>query len=177
MTQIIAIGYCDDAGAAGAADRSRSLASELAFGADAVATVVRHRCGTCDACTSYHPDGGGEQWGPFLAGLIASALLGGGTTGRSRATPDSGAPGVDVTFLGQVHDMLEPGTSVLLVAVPDGGFDGAVQGLGSLGGTVLTSPVCAEVDNVAEVRDAGGLTAPNVATSAFGPPQITTAST
>ena len=151
MTQLIAIGYCDDAGAAGAADRSRSLASGFAFGADAVATVVRHRCGTYDACTSYVPHGGGEQWGPLLAGLIASAVLGGGTSGRSRATPDSGAPGVDVMFAGQVHDMLEPGTSVLLFAVPDDAFDDAIQMLGPLGGTVLTSSLSAELDDAAAV--------------------------
>ena len=152
MIQLLAIGYCDDTGAAIAADCARSLASELAFGADAVATVVRHRSGTCDACTSYVPDGGGEQWGPLLCGLIASAVLGGGTTSRSRATPDSGAPGVDVMFVGQVRNMLEPGTSVLLFAVPDDAFDDAIQVLGPLGGTVLTSSLCPAVDNAAAVE-------------------------
>jgi uncharacterized membrane protein len=124
VAQLIAIGYRDQTGAAHAADSAREFAAELAFASDSIATVVCGPGGTCEACTAYDPVGGG-RWGLFWSGVVSGALLG----------TDAG---VDAMFVWQVRRMLEPETSALLLAVPDGMCDVAIQRLSAFGGTVLT---------------------------------------
>lgn len=147
MTQLIAIGYRDKTGAVQAAESARELAAERALESDSIATVVCGAGGSCEACTAYNPARGG-QWGLFWSRVVSSALV--GTASVDRQAPRSRLDvGVDAMFAWQVGRMLEPETSALLLAVPDGTCDMAIQRLSSFGGTVLTWPLSA-MDDVGE---------------------------
>ena len=67
MSDLIAIGYPDEATAEAAADEARRLAKDLIIEPDAIAVIVRDQSGDYHVHTRHHLVGGGATWGMFWA--------------------------------------------------------------------------------------------------------------
>ena len=73
MSDLIAIGYPDQATATAAADEARRLAADLIIEPDAIAVIERDADGDYHVHTSHHMVGAGATWGMFwgvLFGLL-----------------------------------------------------------------------------------------------------------
>jgi uncharacterized membrane protein len=149
MSDLIAIGYDDEATAAKAAEEVRRLAGELIIQPDAVATIVRDKDGDYHVNTNHHFVGGGATWGMFwglLFGLlffvpVFGLAIGAGfgaLFGKIEKT------GIDAEFQKQVRDMIKPGNSALFLIVEKVTPDKAVAALSKFGGTVLKSSLSNE---------------------------------
>jgi len=149
MSDLIAIGYPDEATADAAADEARALARDLIIEPDAIAVIIRDREGKYHVHTSHNPVGTGATWGmfwgllfgflffiPFL-GLAVGAGLG-ALMGKASKI------GIDREFEEQVRDMIRPGTSALFLMVEKVTPDKAVEALSRFGGTVLKSSLSKE---------------------------------
>src|ERR1700722_6073988 len=74
MSDLIAIGYPDEATAEAAADEARRLAKDLIIEPDAIAGIARDKEGKNHAHTSHNPVGAGASWGMFW-GLLFGLLF------------------------------------------------------------------------------------------------------
>ena len=74
MSDLIAIGYPDEATAEAAAEEARGLARDLIIEPDAIAVIVRDKEGKYHVHTSHHLVGGGATWGMFW-GLLFGVLF------------------------------------------------------------------------------------------------------
>ena len=74
MSDLIAIGYPDEATAEAAADEARQLAKDLIIEPDAIAVIVRDKSGDYHVHTRHHLVGGGATWGMFW-GLLFGLLF------------------------------------------------------------------------------------------------------
>src|SRR6202035_3147213 len=74
MSDLIAIGYPDEATAEAAADEARRLAHDLIIEPDAIAVIERDTEGKYHVHTSHHPVGAGASWGMFW-GLLFGMLF------------------------------------------------------------------------------------------------------
>ena len=142
MSDLIAIGYPDQATAEAAADEARRLAKDLIIEPDAIAVIVRDDEGKYHVHTSHHPVGEGATWGMFwglLFGLlffvpVFGIALGAGFGALMGKITKSG---IDREFQDQVRGMLKPGTSALFLMVEKVTPDKAVEAMSKYGGTVL----------------------------------------
>jgi uncharacterized membrane protein len=153
MSDLIAIGYPDQATAEAAADEARRLAQDLIIEPDAIAVIVRDESGDYHVHTSHHPVGTGATWGMFwgllfgllffipVFGLAIGAGLG-ALMGKITKT------GIDKEFQDQVRGMLQPGTSALFLMVEKV----TVAAMSKYGGTVLKTSLSKEGEK--ELQDA-----------------------
>src|ERR1039457_3990292 len=74
MSDLIAIGYPDQATAEAAADEARRLAKDLIIEPDAIAVIVRDDEGKYHVHPSHNPIGAGASWGMFW-GLLFGLLF------------------------------------------------------------------------------------------------------
>src|ERR1700755_2627441 len=144
MSELIAIGYPDEATADEADAEARRLAQDLIIQPDAIAVIVRDKEGKYHTHTSHHLVGGGATWGMFwglLFGLLFFIPVFGMAIGAGlRALMGKvEKTGIDKAFQGEVRDMVQPGTSALFLGVEKVTPDRAIDGLKQYGGTVLKS--------------------------------------
>src|SRR5437899_2300059 len=122
MSELIAIGYPDQATAEEAADEVRRLSRDLIIEPDAIAVIVRDEDGKYHVHTSHHPVRSGASWGMFwgvLFGLLFfipgfGLLIGAGLGALMGKITKSG---IDKAFQDQVRGMVKPGTSALFLMV------------------------------------------------------------
>src|SRR3954465_9676302 len=157
MSTLIAIGYPDETTATQAGEVVEQLAKDLIIEPDAIAVIRRDREGKFHVTTNHHAVGGGATWGMFwgfLFGLLFFVpFLGmavGAGMGALMGKMTKGA--IDKEFQAQVRDMLEPGTSALLLVVEHGTTDKAHEERARYGGTVLKSSLSKETE--AELQEA-----------------------
>src|SRR6201993_3246291 len=157
MSDLIAIGYPDEATADEAAAEARRLAQDLIIQPDAIAVIVRDKEGKYHTHTSHHPVGGGATWGMFwglLFGLLFFIPVFGMAIGAGmgalmgKLTKSS----IDKQFQDQVRDMLKPGTSALFLMLEKVTPDKAVDAMSKYGGTVLKTSLSKEDER--ELQDA-----------------------
>jgi uncharacterized membrane protein len=164
MSDLIAIGYPDEATAEEAANEARRLAQDLIIQPDAIAVIERDGDGKYHVHTSHHPVGAGASWGLFwgllfgvlffvpVIGLAVGAGLG-ALLGKVTKS------GIDRQFQDQVRGMLKPGTSALFLMVEKVTPDKAVEAMSKYGGTVLKTSLSKQGEQ--ELQDAlHGGTAP-----------------
>ena len=157
MSDLIAIGYKDEATAEAAADEARRRAKDLSIDQDAIAVIVRDSEGEFHVHTSHHSVEDGTTWGmlwgllfgalffvPFLGVAVGAGL--GAIMGRITKA------GVDNDFQEQARDLLQPGTSALFLMVDKATPDRVVDALSHYGGTVLKSSLSEEGEK--ELKDA-----------------------
>jgi uncharacterized membrane protein len=157
MSDLIAIGYPEEATAEEAADEARRMARDLIIEPDAIAVIVRDKEGKYHVHTSHHPVGAGTTWGMFwglLFGLlffipVFGIAIGAGLGALMGKITKSG---IDKSFQDQVRGMLQPGTSALFLMVEKVTPDRAVEGLSKYGGTVLKTSLSREGES--ELQDA-----------------------
>ena len=157
MSDLIAIGYPEEATAEEAADEARRMARDLIIEPDAIAVIVRDKEGKYHVHTSHHPVGAGATWGMFwglLFGLlffipVFGIAIGVGLGALMGKITKSG---IDKSFQDQVRGMLQPGTSALFLMVEKVTPDRAVEGLSKYGGTVLKTSLSREGES--ELQDA-----------------------
>jgi uncharacterized membrane protein len=157
MSDLIAIGYPEQATAEEAADEARRMARDLIIEPDAIAVIVRDKEGKYHVHTSHHPVGAGTTWGMFwglLFGLlffipVFGIAIGAGLGALMGKITKSG---IDKSFQDQVRGMLQPGTSALFLMVEKVTPDRAVEGLSKYGGTVLKTSLSREGES--ELQDA-----------------------
>jgi uncharacterized membrane protein len=157
MSDLIAIGYPEEATAEEAADEARRMARDLIIEPDAIAVIVRDKEGKYHVHTSHHPVGAGATWGMFwglLFGLlffipVFGIAIGAGLGALMGKITKSG---IDKSFQEQVRGMLQPGTSALFLMVEKVTPDKAVEGLSKYGGTVLKTSLSREGES--ELQDA-----------------------
>jgi uncharacterized membrane protein len=157
MSDLIAIGYPDEATAEAAAEEARGLARDLIIEPDAIAVIVRDKEGKYHVHTSHHLVGGGATWGMFW-GLLFGVLffvpvvgiaIGAGLGALMGKVAKSG---IDSQFQDQVRGMLTPGTSALFLMVEKVTPDKAVEAMSKYGGTVLKTSL--SKDGEKELQDA-----------------------
>ena len=132
MSDLIAIGYPDEATAQAAADEAHRLAKDLVIEPDAIAVIVRDPDGKFHVHTSHHTVEDSTTWGmvwgllfgvlffvPFLGVAIGAGM--GALMGKITKL------GIDREFQDQVRDMLKPGTSALFLMVEKVTPDKAVR--------------------------------------------------
>jgi uncharacterized membrane protein len=149
MSDLIAIGYPDEATAQAAADEAHRLAKDLVIEPDAIAVIVRDPDGKFHVHTSHHTVEDSTTWGmvwgllfgvlffvPFLGVAIGAGM--GALMGKITKL------GIDREFQDQVRDMLKPGTSALFLMVEKVTPDKAVDALSQYGGTILKSSLSQE---------------------------------
>jgi uncharacterized membrane protein len=149
MSDLIAIGYPDEATAEAAAEEARRLAHDLIIEPDAIAVIVRDNEGKYHVHTSHHPVGAGASWGMFwglLFGMlffvpVIGIALGAGFGALMGKITKSG---IDQAFQDQVRGMLTPGTSALFLMVEKVTPDKAVEAMSKYGGTVLKTSLSKE---------------------------------
>src|ERR1700751_3670937 len=144
MSDLIAIGYPDEATADEAAAEARRLAQDLIIQPDAIAVIVRDKEGKYHTHTSHHLVGGGATWGMFwglLFGLLFFIPVFGMAVGAGMGAlmGKITKSGIDKQFQDQVRDMIKPGTSALFLMVEKVTPDKAVEAMSKYGGTVLKS--------------------------------------
>jgi uncharacterized membrane protein len=157
MSDLIAIGYPDEATAQAAADEAHRLAQDLTIEPDAIAVIVRDSDGKFHVRTSHHTVEDSTTWGmvwgllfgvlffvPFLGVAIGAGM--GALMGKITKL------GIDREFQDQVRDMLKPGTSALFLMLEKVTPDKAVDALSQFGGTVLKSSLSKEGEQ--ELQDA-----------------------
>ncbi len=149
MSDLIAIGYPDEATAEAAADEARRLARDLIIEPDAIAVITRDQDGKFHTHTSHHPVGTGATWGMFW-GLLFGVLffvpvfglaIGAGFGALMGKITKSG---IDKAFQDQVRDLLKPGTSALFLMVEKVTPDKAIEAMSKFGGTVLKTSLSKE---------------------------------
>src|SRR5260370_40285257 len=141
MSDLIAIGYPDEATAEEAANEARRLAQDLIIQPDAIAVIERDGDGKYHVHTSHHPVGAGASWGLFwgllFGGLFFVPVFGlaiGAGLGALMGKITKSA--IDRQFQAQVRDMIKPGTSALFLMVEKDHPDKALEALSKYGGTV-----------------------------------------
>jgi uncharacterized membrane protein len=157
MTNLIAIGYPDEATAEAAAEEARRLAKDLIIEPDAIAVIERDGEGKFHVHTHHHLVGSGASWGMFW-GLLFGMLffipvfgmaIGAGMGALMGKVTKSG---IDREFQEQVRGMLKPGTSALFLMVEKVTPDKAVEAMSKFGGTVLKTSL--SKDGEKELQDA-----------------------
>src|SRR5258708_20911797 len=122
MSDLIAIGYPDEATAEAAADEARRLAQDLIIQPDAIAVIVRDADGSYHVHTSHHPVGAGASWGMFwglLFGLLFFVPVFGMAVGAGLGAllDEIEKNGVHKEVQHQVRDIGNPGTPALFFMV------------------------------------------------------------
>jgi uncharacterized membrane protein len=149
MSDLIAIGYPDQATAELAADEARRLAKDLIIEPDAIAVIVRDDEGKYHVHTSHSPVGAGASWGMFwglLFGLLFFVpVIGIGIgAGLGALMGKVTKSGIDRQFQEQVRGLLKPGNSALFLMVEKVTPDKAVEAMSKFGGTVLKTSLSKE---------------------------------
>jgi uncharacterized membrane protein len=157
MSDLIAIGYPDEATADEAAAEARRLAQDLIIQPDAIAVIVRDKEGNYHTHTSHHLVGGGATWGMFwglLFGLLFFIPVLGMAVGAGMGAlmGKITKTGVDKQFQDQVRGMIQPGTSALFLMVEKVTPDKAVEAMRKYGGTVIKTSLSKEQEQ--ELQDA-----------------------
>jgi uncharacterized membrane protein len=143
MSDLIAIGYPDEATADEAAAEARRLAQDLIIQPDAIAVIVRDKEGKYHTHTTHHMVGSGATWGMFW-GLLFGLLFFIPVFGMGALMGKITKSGVDKAFQDQVRGLLQPGTSCLFLMVEKVTPDKAVEAMSKYGGTVLKTSLSKE---------------------------------
>jgi uncharacterized membrane protein len=161
MSDLIVIGYPDEATAEEAADEARRLARDLIIQPDAIAVITRDKEGKYHTHTSHHMVGAGASWGMFwglLFGLlffipVFGIAVGAGLGALMGKITKSG---VNSEFQEQVRGMLTPGSSALFLMVEKVTPDKAVEAMSKFGGTVLKTSLSKEGEDQLQEALHGG---------------------
>lgn len=153
MADVIAIGYEDETTAVEAMRTAEDLAADLIIQPDQIAAIVRHKDGSFQVITNHHEVGGGAAWGGFWGALfgllffvpVLGFAVGAGVGALMGKLAQSG---VDDGFEERVRTMLKPGTSALFLVVDRVTPERAIAALGPDGGTVLTSPLMEDTEEL-----------------------------
>jgi len=164
MSDLIAIGYPDEATADAAADEARRLAQDLIIQPDAIAVIVRDKEGKYHTHTSQHLVGGGATWGMFwglLFGLLFFVPVFGMAVGAGLGAlfGKVAKSGIDKQFQDQVRGMITPGTSALFLMVEKVTPDKAIEAMSKYGGTVLKTSLSKEGEQELQEALHGGSSA------------------
>src|SRR6201990_3081791 len=157
MSELIAIGYPDEATADEADAEARRLAQDLIIQPDAIAVIVRDKEGKYHPHPSHHLVGGGATWG-MLWGLLFGLLFFIPVFGMAIGAGMGALMGkvtkttIDKEFRDQVRDMVKPGTSALFLMLEKVTPDKAVEAMSQFGGTVLKTSLSKEDEK--ELQDA-----------------------
>ncbi len=144
MSDLIIIGYDDEATAEKAFGEVQRLQSELVLDINAAAVVHRKADGKLKVETPHEHSGvaGGALWGVLfgtLFGLIffipIIGLVTGGVLGALFGAMDDA--GIDGSFRDRVRDVLQPGKSALVMVVEKATPERAKEALAPYGGTLL----------------------------------------
>jgi uncharacterized membrane protein len=157
MSDLIVIGYPDEATAEAAADEARQLSKDLIIEPDAIAVIVRDAQGDYHVHTRHHRVGRGATWGMFwglLFGVLFFIPVFGMAIGAGLGALMSkvSKTGIDKQFQDQVRGLLKPGTSALFLMVEKVTPDKAVAAMSKFGGTVLKTSL--SKDGEQELQDA-----------------------
>ncbi len=131
MPELIAIAYPEETVAAQAAAELDRCAAEIPLDPDAIGVIVAEKNGTHQLLTSRHP-GATAAWSRFW-GVIFSVVM-------NEAEPSD----LDLSFRQQVKGLLQPGSSLLLVAVKQVTRETILATVSQYGGKPLTCPLTAE---------------------------------
>lgn len=131
MPELIAIAYMEETVAAQAAAELDRCAAEIPLDPDAIGVIVAEKNGNHQLLTSRHP-GATAAWSRFW-GVIFSVVM-------NEAEPSE----LDLSFRQQVKGLLQPGSSVLLVAVKRVAGGTILATVSQYGGKPLTCPLGAE---------------------------------
>ena len=120
MSDLIVIGYPDEATAEAAADEARRLARDLIIQPDAIAAITRDAEGKIHVHTQHHAVGTGAVWGMFwgmLFGLLFFVPFFGLAVGAAMGAliGHFSNYGIDQSFIEQVRSKVTPGTSALFL--------------------------------------------------------------
>ena len=120
MSDLIVIGYPDEATALAAADEARRLARDLIIQPDAIAAITRDADGNLHTHTEHHAVGAGATWGMFwgmLFGLLFFVPFFGLAVGAAMGAliGHFSNYGIDQSFIEQVRSKVTPGTSALFL--------------------------------------------------------------
>ena len=157
MSDLIVIGYPDEATAEAAADEARRLARDLIIQPDAIAAINRDAEGKLHVHTEHHAVGAGATWGLFwgmLFGLLFFVPFFGMAIGAGMGAlmGKITKSGISREFQDQVRDLVKPGTSALFLMVEKVTPDKAVEAMSKYGGTVLKTSLSKEGEK--ELQDA-----------------------
>jgi uncharacterized membrane protein len=152
LSDLIVIGYEDvETGEAAYAEAQR-LSDEMVLEASALGLVVRTADGKTKVETPNHPSAGtGALWGAIIGGLFGLILfipfIGmalGGAMGALFGGMDKA--GIDQSFRERVRDMVQPGTSALVMVVEKVTPDRAVEAMSEYGGEVLQTSLSKDAE-------------------------------
>lgn len=142
MPQLVAICYSDEILAGKAAEEYGRCATDLELDPDAASTVVCERDGSCRLTTSRRP-GTTARWSRFWGALLG-VVVNGGEGGE-----------IDPRFRASFKALLQPGTSVLLVALEGAVNRRVLDSLTPYGGKLLS---CEIADGVRDRWEGGEIT-------------------
>jgi uncharacterized membrane protein len=144
MTTLVAVAFSHETTASAAAEDVQRLASDLLIEADAVAVISCDEAARFHVTTNHHAVEAGRIWGLFWLVLFSALFF----------VPSFGMPvgqslgslvrkiersGLEAAFLPRVRELLQPGTSVLFLAVDPTVPVNAVEPLRRFGGTVVST--------------------------------------
>jgi len=128
MPELIAIAYTEETVAAQAAAELQRCTAEIPLDPDAVSVIVAEKNGNHQLLTSRHP-GATAAWSRFW-GVIFSVVM-------NEAEPSE----LDLSFRQRVKGLLQPGSSVLLVAIERDAREAILAAVSQYGGKPLFCPL------------------------------------
>ena len=150
MPDLIAIKYAEEITAGQAAEELERRAEDLLIDPDAIGVIVCARDGNCQLMTSRHP-GAKTGWSKFW-GAVLGAVMG-----------DVRVTGIDPACRDRIHDMLTPGSSILLIAIANPPLERAIEAVSQYGGNWLKCSLAVDrfdvlrevLDGVTEMNEGG----------------------
>lgn len=162
MSDLIVIGYPDEATGEQAYQEAQRLSDDMLLEVSALGLVVRSEDGKTKVETPAGPGAGtGALWGAIIGTLFGMILfipfigaVVGGAMGALFGGMDKA--GIDATFRDRVKDMVQPGTSALVMVVEKVTPDRAVEAMSKYGGEVLQTSLSEDAEKHLQDALAGG---------------------
>lgn len=162
MSDLIVIGYPDEATGEQAYAEAQRLADDMLLETSALGLVVRSADGKTKVETPSGPGAGtGALWGAIFGTLFGMILfipfigaVVGGAMGALFGGMDKA--GIDATFRDRVKDMVQPGTSALVMVVEKVTPDRAVEAMSKYGGEVLQTSLSEDAEKHLQEALSGG---------------------
>ncbi len=152
MSDLIIIGYPDEATGEKAYAEAQRLSADLVLELSAVGLVMQDAEGKFKVETPQGPSAGkGAAWGAIIGGLFGMILfipfIGaavGGAMGALFGGMDKS--GIDADFRARVAGMVKPGTSALVMVVEKVTADKAIDAMKQYGGDVLQTSLSEDAE-------------------------------
>jgi uncharacterized membrane protein len=151
MSDLIVIGYPDEATAKQVLDKALAMETEYLIDLQDAAVVVRDEKGKLHVTTTDHLTEmgalGGVFWGAIVGMIFLVPLFGAALGGLYGAVFGFlGDLGIKKQFKEQVADLLQPGTSAIMFVVRKMTPDKVLEELAPYGGTVLRTSLDHEAE-------------------------------